>query len=1264
MKWSIAQAQAINTIGTNLVVSAGAGSGKTAVLVERILNLLGEDKTLHIAEILVMTFTEAAAGEMRQRIATALENSVATAQVENRTDDANRFRREKDSLWQAQISTIHSFCLEVVRESVLSLDISPAFPLLDGNEQKVYLLDLAEEIVEEALGSDRGSDVERMMTELRLADARNLTSVLLRLYELARSQVDPEAWLQRVASAYPSTADAYTDTLFAEPFRMWVTEQLEMADKYFRLAEQIARPVPELAKYTEWLQEAMTRIDSAKHALSTDSFDLDAVAAAMTFWTTTGKTPSTRYKGPEADRVKSLREAGTRGMKSIAPVVSRGSEALFGDLVQLSPHIRTLCHLVELLIIRSRAEKQLQGVLDFSDLEHFAYAALRDEQSGTLDRFQQRYRHVFVDEYQDTSPIQDAIVNLMTGNRNNLFAVGDVKQSIYRFRMAEPSLFLERYGAYQRGRGGQSIDLTENYRSRAEIVSFINFAFAQLFHDETTEFTYDEHARMESGASYPEAQPEAPIVEVHFLDRSSQLSSGLPEDSEAWEQDDGVDVSALQREAQLAANRIRQMMEVENVQVWDKRKGDNRPLQLGDIAILLRSGRSALNTVLDVLNASGISASGSTSTGFYDALEIGWLVSALRVVDNPRDDLALVTLLRSPIVGWDETMLAKVRLARRGTYWDALRTVNRSTRQSQQNQNQSSGEQSDEESPWNSSEVTRAVGAFVEQLNRWRTVARQVGCRDILQHILDDSGLLHYLAGMTRGEARQANVKQLLRLARAYDERTGSATLFGFLQQWQREEDAALDLGAAAVTAQDAVQVMTIHRSKGLEYPVVFVIDLGKQFRLTQDFVTLNRRYGVGVVGYNPANQQRWRTMASIAVSHAERRETLAEEARILYVALTRARERLVLVGSGQNLQKQIETAMYAHDFERGGLLTGAFMQARSYMDWMVPVLLRHPAARVMRNLLSADIWDGHLFDAPIGSVAVNVHNLSEVGLPTGGTLANQAARPQMDWEALLAKAAARPPEKPSVRILEPADVHVQSLFGKVSATDMRRLHVALMDSGPSLQHRHAAASLLEDPAFIRGKEITPREEGVAFHAFMQKCRLPLGDQKSDIQEEIDWLIASNRLSEDVANAVNVDHVRAFIQSDLGQRMMRGVRVFREQPFFHRIDVPVEDAAEKHVSILAQGVIDCLVEEMDGWLVIDYKTDHVSEDNARQKAREYEAQVATYLAALQPLTQDRPVHAYLYFVRANTEVQVGAMSLPDVFVELLRRERLRTDSNS
>ncbi|GMA56237.1 hypothetical protein GCM10025858_07400 [Alicyclobacillus sacchari] len=743
---------------------------------------------------------------------------------------------------------------------------------------------------------------------------------------------------------------------------------------------------------------------------------------------------------------------------------------------------------------------------------------------------------MFVDEYQDTSPIQDALVDLITSGMNNLFAVGDVKQSIYRFRMAEPGLFLDRYRRYSRGEDGVCIDLRDNYRSRTEVVSVINYLFRQLFHEATSGFDYDKRSEMRASASYPSLEEAQLTVECHIFTVSPDPDgAGEPDTEGAGDgQEDTVALERLELEADWAARQIWQWMQ-EKSAVYDSKLESSRALAYRDIAILLRTGKQSLNVVVAALQRYGIPANANTSTGFFNAPEIQWLIAALRAIDNPLDSLSLVALLRSPLMGWDDVMLARVRLVAGGSYWHALCKAADSAELGA---------------------VRQAAVAACARIRRWRALASRAQVADLVRGILEETGYLLYLDGMTRGTIRRANVDKLLDLATSH-RATERGDLFGFLEVWRAWEEANLDLGAALLADADAVSVMTVHHSKGLEFARVFVLDLGRQFNFSHNGpLLLERTTGIGAHMFDPVTGQRWRTVASIAAAYADKREALAEEARILYVAMTRAKEKLILVGTSQKLEQKVHQSYQAHVPGNPQLTAGWFFAARSYLDWLVPAWVRHPAGAALRALAKG-AFDGHLFDPEGATLSVSIHAGDEAAM---GAVENHAdpSFSNLSIDDIQARlAASRHPSEGGPRAVQIRPVQVRGvdhLYAKVTATDMRRLHTAL--SGRSRHGTGSAASLLEDPAFVRAHSVSPRERGTAFHAFMQRCTWPCAAEADAVAEERDRLFAKGLLDARLASALQVDDVVQFLRSDLGLRMRKAACVYREQPFFHRIDVP------------------------------------------------------------------------------------------------------------
>jgi ATP-dependent helicase/nuclease subunit A len=1441
--WSPEQWRAIAARGHNVLVSAGAGSGKTSVLVERVVRLVAGDNPVDLDRLLVVTFTEAAAAEMRTRIAARLQALLEVARKSRDNQAVRRLSRQLALLDQSQISTLHSFCMEIVRRNFLPLGLEPAFSILAEDEASILRRELFEALAEEWLQGPEADAFRSMLARFQARDPLRLRDLVFRLDEFSRGQEDPVGWLRGVAGAYTQAEDtAFRDLPWTSAFCEWLLRQLEYAEELSNQALQLASPHEELKAYADNLASLVTALAAARLALSGGGLEaalphLRAVQSALT--------ARVRAKAHEnRDIVKRLRDGAKKALLTALTVATRGEAALKQDIVEMAPQVVTLMRFVESFQTRYDEWKRRRQALDFNDLEHLALRVLKDPESGEAERLRNHFAEVFVDEYQDTSPIQDALVTAIARPQGNVFVVGDVKQSIYRFRMAEPRLFLHKYQTLGRDEPGEVIDLTTNYRSRREVVDAVNFLFMQLFSPVLGGLTYDDPAWMRAGAEYPlpagqkhrthsEAlEPDgaqdatagsAPVamdgtasdectptlagpVEVHLLEREMTMESapraavpeaGVPGEeptgtvsdmddpgmgdsylvsgdavagghvdpslstdtgSSARANGNGDDLSAeeltaLELEATVIARRIQELMGIvegcQRHQVWDAKARCYRPLAFRDIVILMRSVRGRTATVLDVLHRHGIPAYGATSTGFFGALEIQWLHSALAAIDNPRREIELVALLRSPLAGFSDAELAQIRLFSPGNFYDALRKAAAAASGADDTADADETHVPDTAAVRDGTEPQKAsppltptlpqslatrLNEFWRRFQAWRQSARREGAEALIRRVLTDTDFVSYLLAMPAGETRRANVEQLIDRAREFD-RASVDGVFGFVRRLHETVRHQLDAGEARTLAagEDVVRVMTIHQSKGLEFPVVFVADLGKQFH--QDWqeraYPLHADLGFGPQFVDLAGHRRWLTMPSIALQEANRREFLAEEARILYVALTRARERLILVGSAKGLSRKIQTAIaHLHPTERT-LPAQTLVGARSYLDWLLPALARHRDGKALwsaaalagdsvvgqANLASpdaadtdtsqADAWvddarapvavrpQAGVYDHP-ARFRVQLWNLSVPGareIPqspqseTNGTvqaergwsdfaaferwLEEHSDAATQDWVAQALSAAAQ--ERPLVDVP-----------GKVSATDLRRLWVARAES-PSASSRSrlglgAAERLLEEPRFIRAGRLSARASGSAYHAVMQHLDLNLPPTREHVQAALDELLRTHRISPEEREAVAVEDVLGFLQSPLGRRLAKARRVWREQPFFSRLDLTTSlagpaskpagstgwESSEPEPSsqmlmgivkaasvsprfVVVQGVIDCLAEEESGWLVIDYKTDQIPADRVRAQAAEYAAQVAAYLRVVRSFAGDRPVTAYLYFVKPQVAVAMDDVDLAEIF---------------
>lgn len=1312
--WSPTQKSAIESRGENVVVSAGAGSGKTSVLVERVVLCVAGENPVDLPALLIVTFTEAAAAEMRQRIRSRLHGLHTKAAQDGDVQLRTQLARQLMLLDQAQISTLHSFCLDIVRRNFLPLGLDPNFRIL-GEDELVVLRDrVLHQLLDERLADPATtSAMEQMLSRLGATNPLVIAQTVYRLDDFARSQPHPTQWLQEMAARFAeASTKTFRDLPWTPAFSAFLDRELAEADEQLAQAERIAKLHEELHSYA--VNVAAIRDALAQTELLRGANEPYAVWCGVVEVAVKGSPRAGDHEWKKA--VQDLRTAAIKRLRRILAVCGRGEAALQQDMIDLTPDIATLAALVQDFQARMAAEKRSLGGLDFSDLEHFALRALEDVETGEAERLQAEFAEVFIDEYQDTSPIQDAIVGCIARPEGNVFVVGDVKQSIYRFRMAEPNIFLDRY---RRG-DGRVVDLPDNYRSRSEVVGAVNFLFQQLFSEDFGSIPYDDRAQMRAGAEYPNPAGDvvAPLlsgpVELHLIERHSheadeESDADVQAESDAVDNTDATDfvadqplfrtadsdndlpapedLSAIEKEALVIATRIRELMGLSpgtvRAVVWDKEDKGYRPLTYRDIAVLMRSVAGRMNAVLEVFRRAGIPAYGQTSSGFYGSLEVKWVLALLSAIDNPQNDIDLAALLRSPVAEFTDRELALLRAGQRGSLYDSLRRAARRSRQK-------------DDSPWPGPETLAASAAqadvkaarFLTRLDRWRTFARRNPAAPAIRAVLEETGLSQYLAGMPGGDIRSANLDALLDLARSFD-RSSVEGVHGFITMVRETTGLDIDEGEARTLGEneDVVRITTIHRSKGLEFPVVFVADLGKQFyRGTEErSLPLHRKLGFGPQMVDAATQRRWRTLASFALLEAERTEFLAEEARVLYVALTRARERLILVGSASDVPALLARAsdrIAECDLRKAPLSPRILLSGKTHLDWLIPALLRHPTgirtlqhevvqflalpASELRDFSSTYTWT--LWNLPGGRELPQVFESL-----IAGDVASTDGGEQVGDEAQAVGTAVRTNgNEVRDRVMQALSWQDQSAVlrsvpGKVSATELRRLWVATKGRSGAVRHQHRAAAerLLDDPVFVQSPEgPSGRRRGTAFHAVMQHIDFQATPTLPAVAEQLADMARRKLVDEDLLAALNPQDIVDFLTSDVGCRLRKAKRVWREQPFISRIDLTTGQVMrvsgeENAVSpgrpvengryVVVQGVIDVLVEEQDGWLIVDYKTDRVSAQDVAEQATEYTAQLATYIAAVKALVGSDRVDAYTFFVEPHVAVSMQAVDVAEVF---------------
>jgi ATP-dependent helicase/nuclease subunit A len=1210
VRWTREQQQAIEATGCDLLVAAAAGSGKTAVLVERIIQkVIDEDTPLDLDRLLVVTFTEAAALEMRNRIGSAI-----TKALEQQPTNQH-LRRQAALLNKAQISTLHSFCLSVVRRYFFKLGLDPNLAVMGQNESLLMKQEVLEQVLEENYAN--GTEVFFRLAEIFDSQGQeSLSNQIARLAEFLAAQPFPEQWIEGQLRNYEvENITSLKELPWYEELVELIRTKLRLAVSYHRQALKLAAQPGGPTSYLETLREELAAMELF---LSQCNRQLTWDELCQRFSVDFKKLPGVKSDDVDLgkkERVQDLRKAAKKAIDEIEEFFVRTEEELKQELLELRPMFRQLFELVEQFRKAYSRAKGHKGQLDFNDLEHYCLKllCLQDETgavrpSPIAEELRRQYQEIMVDEYQDTNDVQETIIKMLkgeTGEPPYLFMVGDVKQSIYRFRMANPRLFQQKYDSFSVEEGSlkRKILLSANFRCRREVVDGINHIFRRTMEKMTAELDYDKDAELICRASYPEPageiKPVAGPVELHVLE-------GNPDDEEE-------NLTVLEREAGLIVYRIRQLLGLEGevpVQVWDKSLNCYRPIQYKDIVILLRSTKDKANTLLNVLQQYGIPAYAELGTGYFQAVEVSIMLSLLSIIDNPNQDIPLAAVLRSPLVGLTTNDLAAIRAEKhRGNYWEAVRHYARLK----------------EGTP-----LAETLRNFIIILDKWRTRARQGPLSRLIWQIYQETGFLDYAAAMPGGPQRKANLQALYDRAREFDafSRHGLFRFLRFIEKLQ-EKDEDLGLAGAFGESDDVVRIMSIHKSKGLEFPVVFVANLGGEFN-TMDLkreLLVHQDLGIASLYYDLNLRVKYPTAPYWAVRNALAKGALAEELRILYVALTRAREKLILVGSTKKLGAAREEWLEWGDKE-GKLPLPVLATAKCYLDWIGPAVV----ATEGKKLFTVDFW----------------------GLPDGKQLpVLEAGRKQESppWDKIKQLAPLGEMD-PAVQEQLAASLNWTYPFpaaagipAKLSVTELKKRMLEQDQAATPLRHIRAITAR---PRFIQeARGLTSAELGTAMHLVMQHLDFKKAHSKETIMAQIEKMVEQEFLTEEQAQAVGWKQFLGLFQSPLGQKLLQASegRVKREVPFTLSLpvgeiqpDLALLDGEER---VIVQGIIDCLLIEDDGIVIIDYKNDQVKKKDLPEKVKEYRHQLKFYAKAVERIFGLPVKEKYLYFFQLGEPILVA-----------------------
>ena len=1267
-EWTDAQKAGITTTGKSLLVSAAAGSGKTTVLAERCVYLVCDaPEPCELSELLVVTFTEPAAAEMKSRIGSALVLRNAKSPNEHTT-------RQVALLDRASVGTLHGFCSRVLRQHFHKVGLDPDFLILDGDEASLLKRETARELLEDRYEDDAEDSFREFVDSYGDGKDERLVGLIVSAHDTLGSMLDPISWAD---AAHRRIVEAIENPL--NESELGLAYLKEIARSLATLAAEVQTAIAlikslgSFRKYVERLNECGQIVRRWTELVNAGELDELAGESEGLAFPRMSAVPSST---PNKDEAKTALDAVVDSLKKGRWRDGlRFTEADWQDgLHRIMPHVDTFLSLTSQYTARYDAAKARQNALDFADLEKFALRVLRESGAGSLRPsaiargYHRQFKHVLVDEYQDINEVQDAILCLISheclhtpGSKRpvvtNLFCVGDVKQSIYRFRLADPEQFKSRRDTYRGpNANGIVIDLQENFRSRTPLLNGINDLFARMMTTAAVGLEYDASQWLRGKRLFPEPVEgsfSGGPIELHIVPKDPAPPADEEADPEA-EPDDRTS-----REAGVLAKRILQIVgnaDRPAAQVVDRATGKHRPARFGDVVVLLRSMKYKSNDFADVFREAGIAVHSESSTGYFEATEINDLLSLLQVLDNRGRDIPLAAVLRSPLMRIQnpDAAMAKIRIASRasarkgpapspgtpgegGGEGDSVRKVSLDVRNHPHpNPLPDYRERGQENIPFHEAvvryaheqtdDLAKQLREACDTLDRWRDVARQRPVAELVWLILQETGYLAYVAGLEGGQQRQANVLELYDRAGQFGSfrRQGLARFLEFLEKLKAESD----LGQASIAspADDVVRIMSIHRSKGLEFPIVCLPDLGKLINMSdcRGSILLDRDLGLGFDVVDLDRMIRYPSLASKVVSTRMRQQTLAEEMRVLYVAMTRAEEHLILTGTCTPAQAQRWTQRWAnHD---GPLPIEAILDARTMLDWL------GPAAAATASLASPPIEIiRHDEDAPLTA-------------PPKDAQQDVAAAQLAHLADLLPLAPMPETNEVATSVID--RLTRQYAFAKLDATPASLSVTALTHGGhappSSTERSEIDRSLALPPMAAVEQQLSAADRGTATHTVLEHLDF---SQPATVVSQIAKMVETNRLTPEESAAVDLAAIDWFLHSDIGQLVQRSAgQLHRELPLYlnHVPDNVAGVPLEPMDHIMVRGRIDLLVPDGDGYAIVDYKTDRVEGESLDRRADEYFRQLDLYRKAVGDITGKPVTRAVLVFLSAREIRTVGA----------------------
>lgn len=1204
MKFSKSQQTVIDLRNKNILVSAAAGSGKTTVLVERIINLIINENE-DIDKFLIVTFTNAAASGMKQKIHKALVKEVLKG------SGNDHLRKQLNMLSKSSISTIHSFCIDVVRRNFHVVGIDPNFRIGDVNEVDILLNDAIDEVLENAYAQKTEGFIRLVESFTGNRGDKELNEIIKDVYKFILSFPDPLKWLEEKVDMLHISGDELKNSLWLEAVKENLNLLLDGAEEALEFAIELCREPDGPSVYEDTIAEDLNNLKNLKETLERDFTEFIRRTHSVVFpslKSLRGKAKDDTDLSKQED-VKESREEYKKVIKTIISMIpQRTLEEFACDIEYMHLPMRALFELIKELSEKFKALKLEKSIADFNDVEHYALQILR--QTEISKTYKNKFKYIFIDEYQDSNRLQEELLNSVK-SENNLFMVGDVKQSIYRFRLADPSIFNQKSDEYPNMDSDEinrRVDLNQNYRSRKEILDSINFIFSSIMSKELGEVDYNEQVFLNWGAEFEEINE--CVTELDIIDKNSAESEDLDDEIRT--------MKTAELEAMAAVGKVRQvLLKDKNLPLKkDEPSTSKEKIRYKDIVILMRSVSSWAGIFEEIFSNEGIPFYFDGGEGYFETIEIQVILNLLKIIDNIRQDVPLLSVMRSPIGSFTTEELVKIRIASpKYNYIDAVYEYKNKF----------------------SDELSIKIENFVDKVENWKKRSRYTHLNDFIWEVLVETDYYYFVGLLPKGNLRQANLRLLADKAFEF-EKTSMSGLFNFLRYVEKLNVTSGDTGSAKTMGENdnVVRLMSVHKSKGLEFPVVIMCGMNKKFNRTDvsKSVLKHRLYGLAPKYVNPDERIFRETFPRIAVKNIIKKENLSEEMRVLYVAMTRAVDRLIMIGTVDNFESRLKK------WRKGPSIYNIYTE-ESYLDWICSCLFGKKDENSIMNAVNDQNFI-YKTSFPGNLNLTSEWNIRRITLPQISLTEDEG---QKIKERLMNEINDfKNQEDPNLKNEVERRLGYKYAFSKsvniptkLSVTDIKTMKQQKMESV-----KYKIPVLRDIPQFKEEqKDFTKAEIGTVMHFVMQHLEIHVSLSREDINEQVEKMVAKKLLSEKEAAVVDTDKIEEFFKTEIGMRMKASSEVKREVPFVIKKKAnEIIGSLNKDDVILIQGIIDCYFLEEEDAVIIDYKTDEVFKGGIDALKEEYSPQILSYKEAVEKITGKKVKECFLYLFDIGEAVKI------------------------